>query len=78
MLENEPQLKISDVLLIHCNIINNQYKHDLKVWSTFVPSKSFVHLLNALQKIRFSQKYFFQCFYTLKYGLLIKILFPWR
>ena len=29
--ENEPQLKSTEVLLIHCNIVNSQYKHDVRV-----------------------------------------------
>ena len=26
--ENVPHLKITDVVLVHCNIVNNDYQHD--------------------------------------------------
>ena len=43
--ENVPHLQITEVVLIHCNIVNNNYQHDSRVLYTFVPSKSFGSLL---------------------------------
>ena len=40
-----PHLEINEVILIHCNIVNNDYQQDSKVLCTFVPNKYFVSLL---------------------------------
>ena len=42
--ENMPHLEISEVILIHCNIVKNNYKQNSKVIYTFVPNKSFRQL----------------------------------
>ena len=39
---NVPHLEITDVVLVHCNIVNNDYQHDSRVLYTFVPNKSLV------------------------------------
>ena len=44
--ENVPHLKITEVVLIHCDIVNNDYQHHLKVLYTFVPNKLFGSLLD--------------------------------
>ena len=44
--ENVPRLEITDVVLVHCNMVNNDYQHDSKVLYTFVPNKSFDSLLD--------------------------------
>ena len=33
--ENVPILEITEVLLFHCNIVNNQHQHASRVLSTF-------------------------------------------
>ena len=43
--ENVPHLKITEVVLVHCNIANNDYYQDLRVLYTFVPNKPFGSLL---------------------------------
>ena len=35
--ENVPHLEITDVVLIHCNIVDNDYQQNLRVLYTFVP-----------------------------------------
>ena len=40
-----PLLEITKVVLVHCNIVNNDYQQDSMVLYTFVPSESFVSLL---------------------------------
>ena len=37
--ENVPRLQITDVVLIHCDIVNNDYQQDSRVLYTFVPNK---------------------------------------
>ena len=43
--ENVPHLEITEVVLVHCNIVNNDYQQDSRVLYTFVPNKSFGSLL---------------------------------
>ena len=38
-------LEITEVVLVHCNIVNNDYQQDSKVVYTFVPNKPFGSLL---------------------------------
>ena len=45
-----PHLEIIEVVLVHYNIVNNDYQHDSKVLYTFVPNKSFGQLLYILSK----------------------------
>ena len=37
--ENVPHLEITEVVLVHCNIVNNDYQHDSRVLYTFVRNK---------------------------------------
>ena len=39
-------LEITEVALVHCNMVNNDYQHDSRVLYTFVPNKSFGSLLD--------------------------------
>ena len=72
--ENMSQSEITEVVLIHCNIVNNYYEQDLGVLYTFVPNKSFVPLLDISPKKFIFLKILIQNFHTLNYSLLIKIL----
>ena len=44
--ENVQHLEITEVVLVHCNMANNDYHHDSRVLYTFVPNKSFGSLLD--------------------------------
>ena len=44
--ENVPHLEITEVVLVHCNIVNNDYQQDSRVLYTFVPNKPFGSLLD--------------------------------
>ena len=48
--ENVPHLKITEVVLIHCNIFNNDYQQDSRALYTFIPNKLFGQLLNISPK----------------------------
>ena len=37
--ENVPYLEITEVVLVHCNIIKNNYQQNSRVLYTFVPKK---------------------------------------
>ena len=47
---NVPRLEITEVVLIHCNIVHNDYQQDSRVFYTFVPNKSFGQLLHISPK----------------------------
>ena len=48
--ENVLHLEITEVIIVHCNIVNNDYQHDLRVLYAFVPNKSFGQLLDISSK----------------------------
>ena len=48
--ENVPYLEITEVVLVHCNIINNDYQQDSRVFYTSVPKKPFGNLLENSPK----------------------------
>ena len=37
--ENVPHLEIVELVLIHCNIVNNNYQQNSRILYTFVPNK---------------------------------------
>ena len=43
--ENVPHLEITEVVLVHFNIVNNDYQQDSRVLYAFVPNKPFGSLL---------------------------------
>ena len=43
--ENVPHLEITEVVLVHCNIVNNDYQQHSRVLNTFVPNKLFGSIL---------------------------------
>ena len=48
--EYVPHLEITEVVLVHCNIVNNNYQQDLRTLYTFVPNKLFSQLLDISPK----------------------------
>ena len=48
--ENMPYLEITEVVLVYCNIVNNDYQQDSRVFYTSVPNKSFGQLLDISPK----------------------------
>ena len=71
--ENVLYLEISDAILVHCNIVNNEYQQDSRVLCVIVPNKSFGQLLNISPKTFTFFKTFNSEIRSIKYGLLIKI-----
>ena len=37
--ENVPHLEIVELVLVHCNLVNNDYQQDSRILYTFVPNK---------------------------------------
>ena len=46
--ENVPHLEIVEVVLVHCNLVNNDYQQNSRILYTFVPNKTFGSLLGIL------------------------------
>ena len=44
--ENVPKLESVEVVLVHCNLVKNDYQLTSKVLFTFVPNKQFGQLIN--------------------------------
>ena len=44
--DNVPYLEVTEVVLMHCNIINNSYQQKSRFLQIFVPNKWFDQLLN--------------------------------
>ena len=43
--ENVRHLEVVELVLAHCNLVNNDYQQDLRIFFTFVPNKSLGSLL---------------------------------
>ena len=43
--ENVPHLEIAELVLVHCNLVNNDYQQESRILYTFVPNKTFGSLL---------------------------------
>ena len=54
--ENVPHLEITEVVLVHCDIVNNDYQQDSRVLYTFVPKKTFWQLIRSF----FNKSYLFK------------------
>ena len=68
--KNVPYLEVTEVVLVHWNIVNNDYQQDSRVLYTVLSNKSFGQLVD----ISYFKNCLIENFDTLKYGLLIKIL----
>ena len=44
--EDLPKLESVDIVLVHCNLVNNNYQQTSNVLFTFVPKKQFGQLIN--------------------------------
>ena len=47
--EDVPKLESVEVVLVHCNLVNNNYQQTSKVLFTFVPNKQLGQLINIAQ-----------------------------
>ena len=44
--ENVPKLESAEVVLVHFNLVKNDYQHSSKFLFSFVPNKQFAQLIN--------------------------------
>ena len=63
--ENLRYLEVTEVVLVHCNFVNNDYQQNSRVWYTFVPNISFCQLLDIL-----SPKIIFLEFFDLEFSYI--------
>ena len=77
--ENVPNLEITKVVLVHCNIVNNSYQQNSRAFYTFdllgqLLDILFGQLLDILpKKFYIFKNILIQNFCILKYGLLTEI-----
>ena len=45
-IENVPRLENVEVVLVHCNLVNNSYQQTSRVLFTFLPNKQYGQLIN--------------------------------
>ena len=48
--ENVPNIEITELVLVHCSFVNNNYQQDSRVLYSFIPNKSFGQLLDISLK----------------------------
>ena len=48
--ENVPKLENAEVVLVHCNLVNNAYQQHSRVLFTFVPTKQYGQLISISPK----------------------------
>ena len=48
--ENVPHLEVVEIVLVHCNLVNNDYQQNSRILFTFVPNKTFGSLLEISPK----------------------------
>ena len=71
--ENVPHLVVVELILVHCNLVNNDYQEDSRILYTFVPNKPFVSLLEISPTNHIFLKTFNTEFQDIKYGSQIKL-----
>ena len=64
--ENVPHLEIVELILVHCNLLNNDYQQNSRILYTFVPNKIFGSLLEILPSNHFFLKIFNSEFQEIK------------
>ena len=67
-----PKLESVDLVLLHCNAVNNSYQQASKVLFTFVPNKKYGQLITVSPETLIMLKIL--NFHLLKFGLWIKII----
>ena len=72
--ENVPKLESVEAVLVHCNLVKNDYQHTSKVLFTFVSNKQFGQLINISPHSLTMMNAVNTEFFLLKFGLQIKLV----
>ena len=70
--ENVPHLELFELVLVHCNLVNNDYQQDSRILYTFVANKTLGSLLEISPTNQVFLKHLILNFKKLKYGSQIK------
>ena len=70
--KNAPHLEVVESVLVHCNLVNNDYQQHSRILYTFVPNKTFGSFSKFRLQIMFSEKRLILNFKKSRYGLQIK------
>ena len=62
--ENRPHVEITELVLVHCNIVNNSYQHDSRILYRFVSKSSFCKLLDISPKKFNSESLYIEVWFT--------------
>ena len=62
MVKKVSHLEITEVVLMHCNIVNENYQQNSRVMYTFVPDKSFGKLLDIIRNYSLKNSIFLKNF----------------
>ena len=68
-----PSLEVVDLILVDCNLVDNQCQQKSEVLYTFMPNKSYAYLLNFEPSNFVFQKLITQSLMKLPYHLWIKM-----
>ena len=71
--ENVPHLEVVELVLIHCNLANNNYQQNSRILCKFVQNKPFGSLLEISPPNHIFLKHLIHNFKKSKYSLQIKI-----
>ena len=74
--ENVPHLEVVELVLVHCNLVKNDYQQDSRILFTFVPNKTFGSLLEISPTNQVFLKHLILSFKKLRYGSQIKQVNP--
>ena len=69
-----PKLESVEVILVHCNLVKNDYQHTSKVLFSFVPNKQFGQLINISSHSLTMMNTVNTEILLLKFGLQIKLV----
>ena len=64
--ENDLHLEVVELVLLHCNIVDNSYQQNSRILYTFVPNKPFGSLLKISPPNHILLKTFNSDFYEIK------------
>ena len=62
MVKKVSHLEITEVVLMHCNIVNENYQQNSRVMYTFIPDKSFGKLLDIIRNYSLENSIFLKHF----------------
>ena len=55
--ENVPKLESVEVVLVHCNLVKNDYQHASKVLFSFVPNKQYWSVIKYFSTYFYNDEY---------------------